>query len=89
MCLAVPAKVLSVAEDRSAVVDLGGVRRGTSLAFCPDATVGDYVLIHAGYAIQKLDEEEAKETLSLLEQMAALGQSEGEPLAAAEEGPGR
>jgi hydrogenase expression/formation protein HypC len=82
MCLAIPAKVLSVDEMGKAVIDLGGVRRNTSLALVPDAAVGDFVLIHAGYAIQKLEEQEAYEILDILAQVARaadeeLGSAEG------------
>jgi hydrogenase expression/formation protein HypC len=71
MCLAVPAKVIKVYGER-AVVEIGGVRREASLSLVADQgiSVGDYVLIHTGFAIQKVDEEEAKETLDLLRQLA-------------------
>jgi hydrogenase expression/formation protein HypC len=68
MCLAVPARITHITGDM-AEVDLGGVSLSTSLAMSPEARVGDYVLVHAGYAITVLDEEEALETLRLLEQM--------------------
>lgn len=57
-------------EKNMAKVDVGGVTRDISLDLCPDVSVGEYVLIHTGFAIQKVDEEEAKETLDLLRQMA-------------------
>ncbi len=69
MCLGIPAKVIE-RGPRIAKVELGGVLREISLDLCPEATVGDYVLIHAGFAIERLREEEAKETLELLRQMA-------------------
>jgi len=53
-----------------ATVDVGGVLRDISLDLCQDVSVGEYVLIHTGFAIQKVDEEEAKETLDLLRQLA-------------------
>jgi len=68
MCLAVPARITQITGDM-AEVDLGGVSLSTSLAMAPEAQVGNYVLVHAGYAITVLDEEEALETLRLLEQM--------------------
>jgi hydrogenase expression/formation protein HypC len=73
MCLAVPAKITAI-DGTNAVVDMGGVTRETSLLLVPDARLGDYVLIHAGFAIQTLDEGEAQETLRLLAEM--LGQAE-------------
>jgi hydrogenase expression/formation protein HypC len=69
MCLGIPGKVVGI-EKNVAKVDVGGVLRDISLDLCPDVSVGEYVLIHTGFAIQKVDEEEAKETLDLLRQMA-------------------
>ena len=60
MCLAIPARIIEK-DDSLAVVDIGGVRREANLTFIPDAHVGDYVLIHAGFAIQKWDEEAVRE----------------------------
>lgn len=71
MCLAVPMKVISK-NDSTAVAEIGGVRRQISLMLLPEANTGDYVIVHAGFAIQILDETEAKKTLELLEQIAAL-----------------
>ncbi len=71
MCLAVPVLIQTI-EDTRAVVELGGVKRTISLMLMPEARVGNYVLVHAGYAIGILDEEEAKETLHLLEEMATF-----------------
>ena len=69
MCLGIPGKIVEI-EKNVAKVDVGGVSRDISLDLCPDVSVGEYVLIHTGFAIQKVDEEEAKETLDLLRQMA-------------------
>ncbi len=69
MCLGIPGKVMEV-EKNVAKVDVGGLLRDVSLDLCPDVSVGEYVLIHTGFAIQKVDEEEAKETLELLRQLA-------------------
>jgi len=69
MCLGIPGKVIEI-EKNVAKVDVGGVSKDISLDLCPDVSVGEYVLIHTGFAIQKVDEEEAKETLDLLRQMA-------------------
>ena len=71
MCLAIPVLIQEI-EGPVAVVETGGVKRKVGLALTPEAKVGQYVLIHAGYAIGVLDEEEAKETLKLLEEMAAF-----------------
>ena len=69
MCLAVPAQVQSV-TGVEAQVDVGGVRRTISLWLTPEAQVGDYVYIHAGFAISVVDEEEALESLRLLRELA-------------------
>jgi hydrogenase expression/formation protein HypC len=65
MCLAVPAKILSI-DGASAVIDLAGTQREASLALLEDAAVGDWVIIHAGFAIEKLTEEDAQQTFELL-----------------------
>lgn len=74
MCLAIPAKVRSIGEHRMADVDIMGVSRTVSLDLVPDAEVDDYVLVHAGYAIQVVDEEFAQETLELLESLDLTGE---------------
>jgi len=71
MCLAVPVMIRNI-EGTQAMVELGGVKRMISLVLTPEAGVGNYVLVHAGYAIGIVDEEEAKETLHLLEEMTNL-----------------
>ena len=71
MCLAVPVKVVSV-EGIEADVEIGGVKRRVSIMLTPEAKVGDYVLLHTGYAINVINEAEAQETLKLLEEMASL-----------------
>jgi hydrogenase expression/formation protein HypC len=71
MCLAIPALVKSV-DGFEAEVDLGGVSRRASIMLTPEAKVGDYVLLHAGYAINVLDQAEAEETLNILREMAQL-----------------
>ena len=70
MCLAVPAQVIELRAAEAALVELGGVRKEISLALVEDVTVGDYVIVHVGFALQKLDREEAQRTLELF---AALG----------------
>ena len=69
MCLAVPVRVLKI-DGEKAMVELGGLVRPASLMLVPDIQVGDYVLLHAGFAIQKLDEKEAEETLRLFAEIA-------------------
>jgi hydrogenase expression/formation protein HypC len=76
MCLAIPVLIQNI-EGTQAKVELGGVQRTVSLMLTPEAKVGDYVLLHAGYAIGIVDEEDAKETLHLLEQMAAFSDEQG------------
>jgi hydrogenase expression/formation protein HypC len=73
MCLAVPALIKSIDGDE-AEVELGGVTRRASLMLTPEAKVGDYVLLHAGYAINIVDQSEAEETLNMLREMARLGE---------------
>ena len=68
MCLAIPAKVIKI-DELNAQIELGGLIRQASIMLVPDINIGDYVLLHAGFAIQKIDEQEATETLSLLSQL--------------------
>ena len=71
MCLAVPVQVISMNGDE-AEVEIGGVKRRVSIALTPEVKVGDYVLLHTGYAINVVDEAEAQETLKIFEEMARL-----------------
>jgi len=73
MCLAVPVKIVSINGDE-AETEIAGVRRRVSIALTPEAKVGDYVLLHTGYAIGVIDEAEAEETLKLLEEIASLSE---------------
>ncbi len=66
MCLAIPARVVELAAGDVAIVDLGGVRKDVSLALLEDVAVGDYVIVHVGYALTRLDPEEAEKTLALM-----------------------
>jgi hydrogenase expression/formation protein HypC len=75
MCLAIPAKIISI-QDKEAVIEIGGIRREASLWLTPEAKVGDYVLLHTGFAIAVLDEDEARETLELIEAVARAGEEE-------------
>jgi hydrogenase expression/formation protein HypC len=75
MCLAVPGKVIEIEGDgelRMARVDFSGVQRQICLAFVPEAQLGDYVLVHVGFAISTIDEEAAHETLAALQEMGEL-----------------
>ena len=68
MCLAIPTRVVELLPDNQALVDLGGVRKAISLELVDDVAVGDYVIIHVGYALTRLDPEEAEQTLALMAQ---------------------
>jgi hydrogenase expression/formation protein HypC len=76
MCLALPGKIESIdGEDsleRTAKVNFGGVKKEVYLAYVPEAEVGDYVIVHAGFAINRLDEEEARQTLDDFRRIAEL-----------------
>lgn len=72
MCLAIPSKVVEI-RDKMATVDVSGIRRDVSLLLLPEeATLGDYVLVHAGFAIQKIDREAAEEAMKLIEEIEEL-----------------
>ena len=76
MCLAVPGKVLEIEErvspSRTARVSFGGIIKDVDLTLVPEVVVGDYVIVHAGFAIKKLDEASAMETIRLLKEAAAF-----------------
>ncbi len=76
MCVAIPAKIKKI-EGFMADVEVGGVLRQVSLQLTPEAKNDDYVLVHAGFAIQIVDEEEARQTLMLFEELGALDKREG------------
>ena len=77
MCLAIPMKIASLNEDRVATVDVLGVTREISLDLTPQAQVGDYVLVHAGFAIEVVDEQYAQETLDLIKEFPELAGEDG------------
>jgi hydrogenase expression/formation protein HypC len=80
MCLAIPGRVLSVGEKDGttmAEVDFGGVRKEVCLAYVPDAQVDEYVIVHVGFAIQRLDERSARETLANFERLGILEEELG------------
>ena len=70
MCLAIPAKVVQKLENDQALVEVGGVRNQISLMLVEDVTVGDYVIVHVGFAIARLNAEEAAKTLALFDEIA-------------------
>jgi hydrogenase expression/formation protein HypC len=81
MCLGIPGKIVEVwGEDvlRMGKIDFGGVVREASLAYVPEARTGDYVIVHVGFALSVLDEEEAKETWRLLKEIGAVEDELGE-----------
>jgi hydrogenase expression/formation protein HypC len=73
MCLAIPGQVLSVVEGdlRMGRVSFGGIIKAICLAFVPEASIGDYVIVHAGFAISRIDEAEAERVFSYLDEAAA------------------
>ncbi|MFI0200549.1 MULTISPECIES: HypC/HybG/HupF family hydrogenase formation chaperone [Streptomyces] len=82
MCLAVPGRVLDIGEKdgtRMATVDFGGVQKEVCLEYLPDLQVGEYAIVHVGFALQRLDEESAKQTLELFAQLGMLQEEFGDP----------
>ncbi len=81
MCLGIPGKIIDVYEVaglRMGRVDFGGVVKEACLAYVPDAQVGDYTIIHVGFALNRIDEEEARKTLELLDEAGLLGEELGD-----------
>jgi hydrogenase expression/formation protein HypC len=78
MCLAIPARIESLTTPGNAIVNLGGVQKEISLALIDDAVVGEYVIVHVGYALQKLDQEEAERTLAMFAEMGQLDELQEE-----------
>jgi hydrogenase expression/formation protein HypC len=77
MCLAIPAQVKEIGSDRLATVDILGVTREIALDLTPQAEVGSFVLVHAGFAIEVVDEQFAQETLDLIKEFPELADLEG------------
>jgi hydrogenase expression/formation protein HypC len=73
MCLAIPARVIELLPDEMARVSLDGVVVNASMALIEDVAIGDYIVLHVGYALAKIDEDEASRTLELLREAALLG----------------
>jgi hydrogenase expression/formation protein HypC len=84
MCLAVPGQIISIEDNplgvRMGKVSFGGIVKETCLAFTPEAQVGDYVIVHTGFAISRLDEEEAQQTLEALAELEKIAEEQGESL---------
>ncbi|AXS81187.1 HypC/HybG/HupF family hydrogenase formation chaperone [Dechloromonas sp. HYN0024] len=76
MCLAIPAQVVELRDGDMALVDLAGVKKEISLALVDGVVVGDYVIVHVGYALNRLDPDEAEKTLKLFAEMGELGPGE-------------
>jgi hydrogenase expression/formation protein HypC len=77
MCLAVPGKIVEITgedELRMGKIDFAGVQRQACLAYVPEAQLGDYVLVHVGFAISRIDEQQAMETLEALREIGELGE---------------
>ncbi|WP_050463426.1 HypC/HybG/HupF family hydrogenase formation chaperone [Herbaspirillum autotrophicum] len=70
MCLAIPVEIVEILPEQQAIIDLGGVRKQISTALLDAVAVGDYVILHVGYAIGKLDPEEARRTLAMFGELA-------------------
>jgi hydrogenase expression/formation protein HypC len=84
MCLAIPAQILEIDQAAdTGIVSLGGVRRPVSLALIEDAEIGDFVLVHVGYALNKISAEEAERTLAMMREIGELAE-QAEELSAAQ-----
>ncbi|WP_237572497.1 HypC/HybG/HupF family hydrogenase formation chaperone [Mycolicibacterium lacusdiani] len=86
MCLAVPGRIVSVADRDGTLmstVDFGGIQKDVCLQYIPDARIGEYVVVHVGFAIQRLDEESAKSTLAEFEHLGVLDEEFGDGFALA------
>jgi hydrogenase expression/formation protein HypC len=88
MCLGIPAQVVEILDPEAglAKAEISGVRREISVALCPEAEVGDWVLVHVGFALSRIDEEQARETIALLEQMGEVYEQELDELRASATG---
>ena len=80
MCLAVPGKIVEIREERGtrmATIDFDGIRKDICLAYLPDIEVGDYAIVHVGFAISRIDEESARETLQMFRDLGVLEEELG------------
>ena len=81
MCLGIPGKIIEIYERdglRMGKIDFGGIVREACLAYVPEAQLGDYTIIHVGFALNVIDEDEARQTLALLDEIGALDEELGE-----------
>jgi len=78
MCLAIPAKLVELLANEQAIVNLGGIRKEISVALVPGVAVGDYVIVHVGHAIGRIDPEEAERTLALFGEIAEFEAQQAE-----------
>ncbi|WP_415898723.1 HypC/HybG/HupF family hydrogenase formation chaperone [Neptuniibacter sp. QD48_11] len=76
MCLAIPVRIEEIIDAESAIADIGGVRKEINIALIADLVVGDYVIMHVGYALNKIDPEEAARTLALFAELDELEQQQ-------------
>lgn len=76
MCLAIPAKVIAL-DDAMATIDMEGTQRQASTLLLEEVNIGDYVIVHAGFAIHKIDEAEARESLKVLKELASVAEEPG------------
>jgi len=76
MCLAIPVKIEEIKDSETAIADIGGVRKEINVALITDLAVGDYVIMHVGYALNKIDPEEAERTLALFAELDELSQQQ-------------
>jgi len=77
MCLAIPGKIVTLQVAGNAIVDIGGVRKQVNVSLLPDIALGDYVIVHVGYALSRVDEQEAQRTLSLFAELGELAAEGG------------
>ncbi len=77
MCLALPCRVVELRPDDQALIDVAGMSKEVSLALVDDVAVGDYVIVHVGYALTRLDPDEAEKTLALFADLGGVPASEG------------
>ena len=80
MCLAIPARVVQVLPAQQVVIDLDGLRKQVSTALVGDVAVGEYVIIHVGYAIGKIDPDEAERTLQMFREMGGMPDADAGPM---------
>ncbi|MCP4598838.1 HypC/HybG/HupF family hydrogenase formation chaperone [Neptuniibacter sp.] len=76
MCLAIPVRIEEIIDAETAIADIGGVRKEINVALIGDLYVGDYVIMHVGYALNKIDPEEAEKTLALFAELDELSQQQ-------------